>query len=109
MSRHLSWWPENYNEVPTHSQMIEEMPMPLSDDQLYDRTVKCLEEFWYIGYQDRWVEVVKKIYDEFGLPLPPDTEQAGLTNYRDSMSDKMIADLTKFNQIDIRIYNEYRN
>jgi hypothetical protein len=109
MSRHLSWWPENYNEVPTSSQIIEEMTMPLSDEELYDRAVRCLEGFWYIGYQDKWVDAVKKIYDEFNLPLPPDTKQKELTNYRALMSDEVIADLERFNQVDTRIYNEYRN
>jgi len=107
MARHISWYPENYG-IPDHSQEIEELPMPLSDSELLDRTMSCLEEFWYVGLQDRWVYVVKKIYDEFNLPLPANVKQKKLTNYKSLMSPKMLSDLEEFNQVDIRIYNEYR-
>jgi len=108
MARHISWWPENYHEVPTHSQIIEELDMPLADDELYYRAMSALKEFWYIGLQDRWVEAVKKIFDEFNLPLPEDTVQKGLTNYRSVMSPQMIDDLEEMNSVDIKIYNYYK-
>jgi hypothetical protein len=105
--RHLERF--NLTDVKTFEDFVEEMTMPLSDEELYDRAVRCLEGFWYIGYQDKWVDAVKRIYDEFNLPLPPDTKQKELTNYRALMSDEVIADLERFNQVDTRIYNEYRN
>jgi hypothetical protein len=115
MAKYYTFYPEDSQQVEmvrddreVLRRKVERLETPYSDEELYERAVKSLDEFWYIAFQDKFVEAVKKVYDEVGLPMPADTYQKELTNYKASMSDKLISDLEEFNQVDIRIYNKYR-
>lgn len=108
MAKHLAWWPEDYDGVPSHSGLVEMLPMPLTDDELYKRAVANLERFWYVGVQNRWVEPVQKVCDLFGLPLPGDTVQKGAQDYRFLLSEKLLADLRRINEVDIKLYNQFK-
>jgi hypothetical protein len=108
MACYLGWWPEDFIGIPKHTAVIERWPMPLSDDELYKRARSSLEEFWYVGIQDRWVEIVKKVYDSFGLPLPPNTVQKPSRNYRALLPKDLLEDVERFNAVDIELYNEYK-
>lgn len=107
MAKHLAWWPEGV-PTPASSGEIEMLPMPFTDDELYERAKANLERFWYVGYQDRWVEAVQKVYDLFGLPLPSDTIQRGAQDYRFLLSEKLLADLRRINGVDIKLYNQFK-
>lgn len=109
MSKHLAWWPKDFEGVPSYSGQIERIPLDISEDELYERTRQILDGFWFVGLQAfSWTEAVENIYREFGLPLPVGVEQGPSRNYRAKISPKLIGDLEEFNQVDIRIYNEVR-
>lgn len=110
MAKYIGWWPEDFVGIPEHTATIEHWPMKISDEELYDRAMSALDSFWYVGIQDTgWVQAVKKVYDNMGRNIPPNTVQLPPRNYKANMSSQVIADLEEFNQVDIRIYNEYRN
>lgn len=109
MARHLAWWPKNYHGVPSYSGEIERIPLDIPEDELYDRAMEILDTFWHVGIQESgWVQAVEAIYGKFGLPLPAGVIQEPSKNYRAIINEHLLADIEEFNQVDMRIYKEYK-
>jgi hypothetical protein len=109
MAKYYGWWPKALVGIPGHSADVERMPLDVSEEELYDRALENLKSFWHVGVQDRWVETVQKVYTEFGKPLPEHIKQKNAYDYRMLLSDQLLKDFTKFNQVDIALYNYFRN
>lgn len=108
MAKHYAWWPEKMEVIPANTGLIEQMPLNMSEDELYTKALANLKEFWYVGLQDRWVETVEKVYTEFNTPLPEHIKQGGAHDYRLLLSKQLLSDLTKFNEVDIALYNYFK-
>jgi hypothetical protein len=110
MARHLAWWPKHFTGIPSYSGEIERIPLDIPEDELEHRAMEVLRNFWHIGIQETgWIQAVQAIYGEWGkTPSDAGLEQKAPRNWRSKMSDQIIADVEGFNQVDIRIYEHYK-
>lgn len=108
MAKHLAWWPKEMKVIPANTGLIEQMPLDMSENELYIKALDNLKKFWYVGVQDRWVEVVQKVYTEFNKPLPAHIKQRGSQDYRLLLSEQLLKDFTKLNRVDTELYNYFR-
>jgi len=102
-SKHIGWWPKS--ALPERGQgsgYLEYIPLDITQDELYDQTMKALEDFWYVG---NWAEGMEKVYELWDLD-PPEPVLWESRNYRSRISPQVLADLEEFNEVDIRIFKE---
>lgn len=110
MAKHIAWWPKDgLKVIPANTGLIEQMPMNMTEDELYTGAIDNLKEFWHVGVQDRWTETVEKVFAEFGKTLPEHIKQGGAHDYRFLLSNQLLKDFTEANRVDTELYNYFRN
>lgn len=108
MARHLAWWPKGgLKEIPANTGLIEQMPMDITENELYTQAMANLKEFWYVGIMTRWIEAVQKVYAEVKVPMLPYIKQGGAQDYRFILSQQLLKDFTDANRVDTEIYNYF--
>ncbi len=109
VARYCGWYPDDFVGIPKHVSVMERLPIPLTDNELYEQALANLEKFWFIGWTDRMVEAVTKVYSTFNLPAPTTVWQKDIEDYTSRMSTQVLKDLKKYNEIDIALYKHFRN